>query len=154
MAIAMTIDIQHTSPELHKIKVLEDGRLEHRADCESLSFKFKYCGFDFVGQLNINTDNPILELNGIAGIMPFSVQLGSHRQEIAEIILRSKKIPGVRFVYHMNNRIHVQCLYPVLKPVTSIHMLAATTQAILSIEPYLRTMSGYLIADAVKASGQ
>lgn len=132
------------SYELHHLRVLEDGSITTREDEHEIRFRFHHLGFAFTGTLHTGGADPMLELRGTAGLLPFSIQNSTARQDISDLIHQCREIGGVRLSYRMDNRIQIIGTAPVLRPVTSTHLLTASVAIILGLEPYLQLFAKYL----------
>jgi hypothetical protein len=130
--------------ELHHMRVQADGSITVRADEQEIRFTFQHLGFAFTGTLLTGGVDAQLELQGTAGLMPFSIQNPTARAEIGEIIRHSKDICGVKMSYRMDNRIQIIGHGPVVRPITTTHLLAAAIEIIISLEPYLKLFAKHL----------
>ncbi len=143
------IDLESAPLELHRVHVRPDGTVEAR-NVQRLKFRFQHHGFYFKGRIKTDVAEPLLELAGGTGMLPFTAQDTNRRKEIVEIIKSSRSLPNVKFVFRFDNRIFTKGIMPIKKPITATHMMAATVETILIMEPYLQLLSGYLIPDQSK----
>lgn len=130
--------------QINSVSITPEGIIEMRGEDNPVTFRFKFLGRDFSGQVSNTADGGVLTIGADLLPLPYSIESRERRQRALTLLRATRHLPHTRLVTGVDMSLRAVGELAIERPLTSGRLIGAITLLLLELMPYLALVAEFL----------